>query len=78
MPLLAKQCLSCAASLPAESLTCEFCGMSHVVEPGSGGLVCACPACGSGNRVEAKHCVQCAKPLLLPCCLRSLVLFWAL
>jgi hypothetical protein len=67
MPLLAKQCLSCAASLPADSLTCEFCGTAHLVQADGSGLACACPSCGHGNRPDAKHCVQCAKPLLLPC-----------
>ena len=67
MPILAKRCQSCGAGLAQDSLTCGFCGTAHVVEPGTGGLLCACPRCGAGNRLEAKHCTSCQAALLVPC-----------
>ncbi|MEZ6185463.1 MAG: zinc ribbon domain-containing protein [Planctomycetota bacterium] len=63
--LVSKACLNCAAPLPEGSLTCAFCGSSHVLT--AEGFQSACQGCGAGNPPHAKHCVQCTKPLLLPC-----------
>ncbi len=57
-----KRCLGCGAGLGRDSLSCEYCGTSHVVISG-GGLGCACSGCGAGNTPSAKSCVQCRAPL---------------
>lgn len=63
--LVSKACLNCAAPLPEGSLSCAFCGSSHVMT--ADGFQSACQGCGAGNPPHAKHCVQCREPLQLPC-----------
>jgi len=63
--LVSKTCLNCAAPLPQGSLSCEFCGSSHVMT--ADGFQSACQGCGAGNPPHAKHCVQCRAALLIPC-----------
>lgn len=65
MAIVAKCCLSCGAGLPADGLVCAFCGAAHVMSGGAHAL--ACPACGAGNALTAKHCVQCRASLVVTC-----------
>lgn len=57
--------MSCGAGLPEAGLLCAFCGASHVMSGGR--LAVACPACGAGNTLDAKHCVQCRASLVVTC-----------
>lgn len=63
--ILAKCCMSCGAGLGADSLVCAFCGAAHVMTGGR--MAVACPGCGAGNTLEAKHCVQCRASLVVTC-----------
>lgn len=65
MVLTAKCCMSCGAGLPADGLVCAFCGAAHVMSGGAHAL--ACPACGAGNALTARHCVQCRASLVVTC-----------
>lgn len=63
------QCISCGASMGANTAKCEYCHATYRLEKNDDLVIegRSCPACSTLNSIQAKYCSSCAKALLEAC-----------
>jgi predicted nucleic acid-binding Zn ribbon protein len=67
MTLMVLRCPNCGASIPRETVKCEYCGASLILAPEGTTLLpwkqVACPKCGNTVPVDAWFCAKCGEIL---------------